>query len=102
MFQDLKEENWSEKNKLINNTILKDMLIGKDVSTELINNQVQNDFLNELPIVMDADSSQYNAIKDVIDGKNVIIEGPPGTGKVFYLFIIIIIYHYFYYYSNLS
>jgi len=81
MFQDLKEENWNDKNKLINNAILKDMLVGKDVSSESINPQIQNDFTNELPIVMDADSSQYSAIQDVINGKNVIIEGPPGTGK---------------------
>ena len=79
MFQDLKEENWNDKNKLINNTILKDMLVGKDVSSESNNPQIQNDFTNELPIVMDADSSQYSAIQDVINGKNVIIEGPPGN-----------------------
>ena len=31
--------------------------------------------------VMDADSSQHSAIIDVINGKNLVIEGPPGTGK---------------------
>ncbi len=32
-------------------------------------------------IVTDADSSQYSTIVDVLDGKNLAVEGPPGTGK---------------------
>ena len=32
-------------------------------------------------LVMDADSSQFSTIVDVMDGKNLAVEGPPGTGK---------------------
>ena len=32
-------------------------------------------------LVLDADSSQFSAIVDVADGKNLAVEGPPGTGK---------------------
>ncbi|MEZ4536637.1 MAG: DUF4011 domain-containing protein [Cyanobacteriota/Melainabacteria group bacterium] len=32
-------------------------------------------------LVLDADSSQFSTIVDVIDGKNLAVEGPPGTGK---------------------
>src|SRR6202789_25647 len=32
-------------------------------------------------LVLDADSSQFSALADIGDGKNVAIEGPPGTGK---------------------
>lgn len=32
-------------------------------------------------IVMDADSSQFSALVDIAGGKNLAIEGPPGTGK---------------------
>jgi very-short-patch-repair endonuclease len=32
-------------------------------------------------LVMDADSSQFSALADISDGKNLAIEGPPGTGK---------------------
>jgi transcription elongation GreA/GreB family factor len=32
-------------------------------------------------LVYDADSSQHSAIIDVLSGKNVVINGPPGTGK---------------------
>jgi transcription elongation GreA/GreB family factor len=33
------------------------------------------------PIVYDADSSQHSAIIDVLAGKNLVVNGPPGTGK---------------------
>jgi transcription elongation GreA/GreB family factor len=33
------------------------------------------------PLVFDADSSQHSAIIDVLAGKNLVINGPPGTGK---------------------
>jgi transcription elongation GreA/GreB family factor len=32
-------------------------------------------------VVVDADSSQFSALVDIADGKNVAVEGPPGTGK---------------------
>jgi len=32
-------------------------------------------------LVMDADSSQHSVIVDIMDGKNLSVEGPPGTGK---------------------
>lgn len=35
----------------------------------------------DLPVIYDADSSQHSAIIDVLSGKNLVINGPPGTGK---------------------
>ncbi len=35
----------------------------------------------EYPLIADADSSQLAAMKDVLAGRNLVIEGPPGTGK---------------------
>ena len=32
-------------------------------------------------LVMDADSSQFHAVVEVMNGKNLALEGPPGTGK---------------------
>ncbi|MFH0793633.1 MAG: DUF4011 domain-containing protein, partial [bacterium] len=32
-------------------------------------------------LIYDADSSQHSAIIDVLSGKNLVINGPPGTGK---------------------
>lgn len=44
-----------------------------DIDTDIV--------ANKIPLVMNADSSQHSAIVDVLNGKNVVIEGPPGTGK---------------------
>lgn len=33
------------------------------------------------PLIYNADSSQHSAIIDVLAGKNMVINGPPGTGK---------------------
>ena len=35
----------------------------------------------EIPLIYDADSSQHSALIDALDGRNLVIEGPPGTGK---------------------
>jgi superfamily I DNA and/or RNA helicase len=32
-------------------------------------------------LISDADSSQFSALVDIADGKNLALEGPPGTGK---------------------
>ncbi len=34
-----------------------------------------------IPLIADADSSQLSAIQDVLSGRDLVIEGPPGTGK---------------------
>ena len=40
------------------------------------------DLETKVPVlVMDADSSQFSALIDIADGRNLAIEGPPGTGK---------------------
>ena len=33
------------------------------------------------PLIDDADSSQHSALIDALDGRDLVIEGPPGTGK---------------------
>lgn len=33
------------------------------------------------PLILDADSSQHSALVDALRGGNLVIEGPPGTGK---------------------
>ena len=35
----------------------------------------------EIPLVYEADSCQHSALIDAMQGKNLVIEGPPGTGK---------------------
>lgn len=40
-----------------------------------------NPTVSELVLSMDADSSQQSALVDIRNGRNLVIEGPPGTGK---------------------
>ena len=35
----------------------------------------------DIPLIYDADTSQHSALIDVLSGKNLVINGPPGTGK---------------------
>jgi very-short-patch-repair endonuclease len=84
MYKDLDTENWDD-GALENNEVLNDIFLGKETSGvsyapeeyDIDNNSIA---LNA-PLIMDADSSQHSAIVDVLNGKNVVIEGPPGTGK---------------------
>lgn len=39
------------------------------------------DIHEKYPLIDDADSSQHSALVDALEGKNLVIEGPPGTGK---------------------
>lgn len=39
------------------------------------------DIHTKYPLIDDADSSQHTALMEVMDGRNLVIEGPPGTGK---------------------
>ncbi len=36
---------------------------------------------NDIPLIYDADSSQHSALIDALSGRNMVVEGPPGTGK---------------------
>lgn len=40
-----------------------------------------SDIHDYAPLIDDADSSQHSALIDSLYGKNLVIEGPPGTGK---------------------
>lgn len=84
MYQDLKD--WKGKTPLEEIEVFKDIFQGKEFEGEYFSQEyeIDNLSLNELrdyPLVVDADSSQHSAIIDAINGKNIIIEGPPGSGK---------------------
>ncbi len=83
MYKDLDTEVWG--NSLGENVVLNELFLGKEVSgisyAPEEYNIDENPIANKIPLVLDADSSQHSAIVDVLNGKNVVIEGPPGTGK---------------------
>lgn len=85
MYLDLDPERWPSHSPLERHPRLLDLFSGTapqglsfasefDIDEEADKGDVP-------PLVYDADSSQHSALIDAVRGKNLVIEGPPGTGK---------------------
>lgn len=85
MYKDLDDSNWEDGASLSDNPILNDLFIGTETDAPLYAPTEydidSHPIAQKIPLVMDADSSQHSAIVDVLKGENIVIEGPPGTGK---------------------
>lgn len=85
MYLDLDPDNWPTKTGIAHHKLIKDLLEGKAPSEGSIFGEEYDidgrKITEELPLVVDADSSQHSALIDVFSGKDLVIEGPPGTGK---------------------
>ena len=83
MYNDLNPEAWEENVDLTKNELIQaifnpakndqEAFKEEDIDSQL---EYQNMYQ-----VLDADSSQIAAIQDVKAGRNLVVEGPPGTGK---------------------
>lgn len=86
MWHDLNPDRWPSHAKLVDKAIIRRLLLGAN-ENESPPGLVQEDdreakARQDLSIVLDADSSQSSAVVDALQGTtNLIIEGPPGTGK---------------------
>ncbi len=85
MYKDLEEDRWPDEAKPCTHPLL-DALLGAGFVSQ--GNQTPGNVgldtlvpYDSTPHVMDADSSQMLALIDVAQGLNLVIEGPPGTGK---------------------
>ena len=85
MYLDLDSERWPADAPLDRHARLVDLFSGStaaglsfatefDIDAEAVKGDVPS-------LICDADSSQHSALIDVARGKNLVIEGPPGTGK---------------------
>lgn len=78
MFKDLDLANWSamEDNAIKNlfNVVDSESFESDDINLDSINS-------TEIFNVLDADSSQLAVLEEAKIGKNLVVEGPPGTGK---------------------
>ncbi len=87
LIRDLEPENWSNANgdsTLLNHHVIKQIFRGGDDGAALgyaDEYDLDRHPGADLPLIYDADSSQHSAIVDVMEGKSLVIEGPPGTGK---------------------
>ncbi|MEM9216047.1 MAG: DUF4011 domain-containing protein [Cyanobacteria bacterium P01_F01_bin.150] len=94
LFQDLNPERWPEDASILNHPLLEAMLCGQDQDDSENNGDdpqvaIAPDYAVDDPaiakkaplLITDADTSQFSAVVDAMNGKNLVIEGPPGTGK---------------------
>ncbi len=89
IYRDLHDDVWPGKSKITKHPIVRDVLIGSENGegssglTYGEEYEIDRDpYAEDIPLILDADSSQHSAILDaVINNKNLVIEGPPGTGK---------------------
>ncbi|MCP1660119.1 DUF4011 domain-containing protein [Neisseria perflava] len=88
MYQDLDPKNWPEHASLESHPLIKQLFAvsGKERSEKVTRPEEYQldempDIHTKFPIIYDADSSQHSALIDAVEGKNLVIEGPPGTGK---------------------
>jgi hypothetical protein len=88
IYKDLDPDNWPRDKKILQHPMIQHVLVGKEIScankglSDVLGTSLIDSYNGNLPLIMDADSSQRMAIQDaVILGKNLVIDGPPGTGK---------------------
>jgi len=86
MYQDLNPDVWPQGQRLESNELVRAMLVGSEQMDDNpyygeVEIHDEHEAAHEIPLVVDADSSQHTAILKVFEGKNTVIEGPPGTGK---------------------
>ncbi len=84
MYLDLDPRVWPAGKAPEENELLRDMLVGRqreplELPTPEEIDRAQTSW--ELPLVLDADCSQTASLMAAMDGANLVIEGPPGTGK---------------------
>ncbi|MEG3223938.1 MAG: hypothetical protein BME94_00035 [Methanobacteriales archaeon Met13] len=84
MFQDLDPDHWPSDLSFDQNSIIKALFNPETQITDPGFQELEVDLKlksHEVYTVLDADSSQIAVIEDVKQGKNLVVEGPPGTGK---------------------
>ena len=87
MFDDLDTSNWPQTHALGDHPQFADLLLGTgDDGRDILfapDYDIDTSDIDNAPIhlVADADASQHSAVVDVVNGRSVVIKGPPGTGK---------------------
>jgi very-short-patch-repair endonuclease len=86
MYLDLDAERWPKDTKLLQHPRLSDLFNGNpseglSFATEFDIDDESDRVRDVPPLICDADSSQHSALIDAARGMNLVIEGPPGTGK---------------------
>jgi hypothetical protein len=84
MYRDLDPKSWPA-NGLLQHRLVRELFEGTKRSESVHAEEYAIDepeLEGRIPVlIQDADSSQHSALVDALEGKNLVIEGPPGTGK---------------------
>ncbi|WP_292387644.1 DUF3320 domain-containing protein [Methanosarcina sp. UBA5] len=85
MYKDLDPATWPEDMSPADHPLIREVFNPEDIECE-VSGFLEEEVDLKLPAkntyqIMDADSSQIAVIEDVKAGKNLVVEGPPGTGK---------------------
>lgn len=83
MYNDLNPESWEDNVDLTKNELIQAIFNPSKNKQEAFHEEDIDSELEykEMYQVLDADSSQIAVIQDVKAGRNLVVEGPPGTGK---------------------
>ena len=89
MYEDLNPDLWPENARIDKHPIISHFFGGDaldladNVSKPPLDYDIDSmeNIHDEFPLIYDADNSQHSAIIDVVKGENLVIYGPPGSGK---------------------
>ena len=85
MYRDLDPKTWPKDQSIAKHPLVRQLFEG----SKSPNVALAEEYLIDAPelkkdvphLIRDADSSQHSALIDALRGQNLVIEGPPGTGK---------------------
>ena len=82
MYHDLNPEHWLNS-AILNHHLVRSLLGGTVESglSDFSDDKNKKEAFECLPLVVDADSSQTEAIRIALRPQSIVIQGPPGTGK---------------------
>lgn len=89
MYEDLDPARWPGDKNLAEHPLLQHFLGLSESDQQEVTSEPRpehlidgiHDIHRRFPLIYEADSSQHSALIDVINRQNLVIEGPPGTGK---------------------
>jgi very-short-patch-repair endonuclease len=86
MYVDIDPANWEQSGRLAEGSLVDAIVCGRERPTNepLYASEYEIDThqpADRIVLASDADSSQHSALCDIAQGNNLVIEGPPGTGK---------------------
>ncbi len=86
MYVDLEPTTWVDRGNLADTSIAGQIMVGGETEAGTCLYALDYDIdktpeAGKIAVVTEADSSQHSALCDIASGRNLVIEGPPGTGK---------------------